>query len=127
MNFIESKGQKLTISAITSILLISLHSIYYYQTNVVEINKAKLIQQIVRFVLTLVLLILVYKGKNWARKVCLFLFGLGIIIATISIFTLQVDLFLKIPFLVMIIVYGYTFYLFKYSDSFKAFMQYQNK
>ncbi len=126
MNYLEQIGKKRTILISISILLVSLHTIYFYNSAVPEIETKKIIQQIIRFILTVGLLFLVYKGKNWARIVSIILFSLGLIGAIFGILSVSKPIILKTPFIVMIIVYSVAIYHFGISKSFKAFFDYQN-
>jgi hypothetical protein len=126
MNYLEKIGQKRTILISISILLVSLHTIYFYNTVIPEIGTKKIIQQIVRFLLTVGLLFLIYKGKNWARILSIILFSLATIGAIFGVLSISKSIELKIPFIVMIIVYSIAIYHFGISKSFKAFFDYQN-
>ena len=90
-----------------------------------EVEDKKIIQQCVRFVLTLVLLFYIYKGKNTARVVGLILFSFGVLGAIFGISTLDQQLILKVPLIVMIVVYSAALYHFGFSRSYKAFAAYQ--
>ncbi|NUY82687.1 hypothetical protein HUK80_17425 [Flavobacterium sp. MAH-1] len=124
MNHLEKKGQIRTILISVSILLVSIHTILYYISTV---GTDKILQQGVRFLLTVALIILVYNGKNWARIIFLILFGLGILGALFSLFFREQETVLKLPFIVMIIVYSLSLYHFGVSESYRAFATYQNK
>lgn len=126
MNFIEKIGQKRTILISISILLVSLHTIYFYNSVIPEIGTKKLIQQIVRFILTIGLLVMVYKGKSWARIVSIILFSLGVVGSFFGIIAISQPIALKIPLIVMVIVYSFALYHFWLSKSFKAFFAFQN-
>jgi|SRR5690606_23109168 hypothetical protein len=125
MTQLEKLGKKRTILISISVLLVSLHTIYYYQSILPEIDVRKLVQQMIRFAFTVLLLYHVYKGKNWAKIVMIILFSLGSLIGIVSLFLLEQDIVLKIPLLVMIIVYSLSVYHFS-SKSYKAFAKYQN-
>ena len=127
MNELIKTGKKRTILISISILLVSLHIIYFYHTVRPEIETKKLIQQIIRFLLTVGLLIVVYKGKQWAEIVSIVLFSLAILGALIGLMTIENESFVsKIPMLVMIFVYSMAVYHFGVSKSYKAFFEYQN-
>lgn len=127
MNDIEKTGKKNTILISISILLVSLHTIYFYQSAHPDIDTKKLIQQIIRFALTAGLLYAIYIGKNWAKIIALILFSLGILGAIYGIFAIQADTFNKVPFIVMIFVYSMALYHFSFSSSFTAFQKFQQK
>lgn len=126
MNQLEKIGKIKTILISISILLVSLHSIYFYNSIIPEIESKKIIQQSIRFLLTIGLLIMVYKGKNWARIVSIILFSIGVLGAIVGLMTITSAVVNKIPFIVMILVYSSALYHFWFSKSFKAFFDYQN-
>lgn len=64
MNHIEKKGRIRTILISISIVMVSLHSIYFYNSTISEIASKKNFQQTIRFLFTIGLLIMIYKGKN---------------------------------------------------------------
>lgn len=127
MDFLEKLGKKRTILISISILIISLHSIYFYISTTPEIETKKIIQQVIRFFLTVVLLLFIYKGKNWARIVALILFSIGILSGFTGIFSIDKDLILKTPLFVMVFIYSLAIHHFGFSESFKAFALYQNE
>ena len=126
MNHLEKTGKQKTILISISILIVSLHTIYFYNSTIPEIASKKIFQQVVRFLLTIGLLIMVYKGKNWARIVSIILFSLGVLGAIVGLTTITSAVVNKIPFIVMILVYSSALYHFWFSKSFKAFFDYQN-
>ncbi|MFD0989911.1 DUF4240 domain-containing protein [Mariniflexile jejuense] len=126
MNELTKLGKKRTILISISILLISIHTIYFYHSVRPEIESKKLIQQIIRFLLTIGLLIMVYKGKNWAKIVSIILFSIAILGALVGLGTLDTPFVNKIPLLVMIFVYSIAIYHFGFAESFKEFFKFQN-
>lgn len=126
MNDKVKLGRKRTILISISIILVSIHTIYFYQSAQPEINLSKLMTQIVRLALTIVLLFLVYKGKKWAKILALILFSLATLGALFGIIINESTLLFKIPMLVMILVYSTAIHHFGFSASFKAFLSYQN-
>lgn len=126
MNELTKLGKKRTILISISILLVSIHTIYFYHSIRPEIESKKLIQQIIRFLFTIVLLLMVYKGKNWAKIVSIILFSLALLGALFGLFTLQAPFINKVPILVMIFVYSKAVYHFSFDQSFKEFFKYQN-
>lgn len=126
MNELSKLGKKRTILISISILLVSIHTIYFYHSVRPEIESKKLIQQIIRFLLTVGLLIMVYKGKNWAKIVSIILFSLAVLGALFGLFTLQTPFINKVPMLVMTFVYSMAIYHFGFAQSFKEFFKYQN-
>ncbi|SNR13872.1 hypothetical protein [Tenacibaculum jejuense] len=126
MNHLIENGKRRTISISISILLISLHTIYFYHSVRPEIDYDKLIQQLIRLGLTIGLLAMVYKGKNWARIISIILFSLAILGAIIGFFSINSSLINKSPLIVMIFVYSIAIYHFTFAESFKEFFNYQN-
>ena len=126
MNELTKLGKKRTILISISILLVSIHTIYFYHSVRPEIESKKLIQQIIRFLLTIGLLLMVYKGKNWAKIVSIILFSLGLLGALFALGTLETPLINKVPLLVMTFVYSMAIYHFGFAKSFKEFFKYQN-
>ena len=126
MNLLAEIGRKRTIIISISLLLVSIHTIYFYHSVRPEIETKKLIQQTIRFFLTFGLLYLVYIGKNWARILSTILFSITVIGCLISLFTIQTPIINKIPFVVMIVIYSVAIYHFYISKEFKAFFEYQN-
>ena len=71
MNELAKIGKKRTILISISILLVSIHTIYFYHSIRPEIDTTKLAQQIIRFSLTVGLLYLIYIGKYWAKNLAI--------------------------------------------------------
>ena len=126
MNELAELGKKRTILISISILLVSIHTIYFYHSVRPEIEISKLIQQIIQFSLTVGLLLMVYKGKNWAKVLSIILFSLALLVALVSLVTLDTHFINKIPLLVMVFVYSMAIYHFGFAKNFKAFFNYQN-
>lgn len=126
MNELTKIGKKRTILLSISILLVSIHTIYFYHSVRPEIELKKLIQQLIRFSLTIGLLIMVYEGKNWAKIVSLILFSLALLGALIGLGTLDTPFMNKIPLIVTIFVYSMAIYHFGFAKSFKEFFKFQN-
>lgn len=125
MDELIRKGKLRTLLISLAIIFVSLHTIYFYHSVRPEIEITKLIQQGIRFILTVVLLILIYKGKKWATIISIFLFSIAAVTALIAVFSLN-DLFVnRIPLFVMIIVYAIAVYHFGISKSFNAFFNAQ--
>ena len=125
INTLEKLGRKGTILISISILLVSLHTIYLYHAVFPDAETKKTVQQLIRLLLTVWLLILIYKGTNWARIVTIILASVAVIGSLISLFTLEQDLILKIPLFIMAFVYAMTIYFLGFSKSYKAFAIYQ--
>ena len=117
-------GRKRTILISISILLVSIHTIYFYHAVRPEIEISKLTQQGVRFLLTIGLIIFTYKGKKWAKIASIVLYSLAILGALIVVTRPFAD---KISLIVMIIVYSMAVYHLGFSKSYKSFFEYQNR
>lgn len=126
MDNLIKTGKTRTILLSISILLISIHTIYFYHAVRPEIETKKLVQQGIRFLLTIGLLLAVYNGKNWAKITSIILFSLGILGALIGLVGIEGPMTNKIPLIVMILIYSSAVYHFSFSKSFKAFFEYQN-
>ncbi|MBE0393371.1 hypothetical protein BJQ96_03235 [Flavobacterium sp. PL0002] len=126
MNELAKIGKGKTILISISILLVSIHTIYFYQSVRPEIESTKLVRQLISFLFTIGLLIMVYKGKKWAKITSIGLFSLALLVAVISLFTLEVPFINKVPLLVMTLVYSISIYHFGFAKSFKEFFKYQN-
>ncbi|MCZ4410088.1 hypothetical protein O3Q51_14795 [Cryomorphaceae bacterium 1068] len=120
-------GKRKTILISIGILLVSIHTIYFYHAVRPEIETKKLIQQIIRFLLTVGLLMVTYKGKKWARILSIILFSLGMVGGLIGLVALDSASFInKLPLLVMTFVYSIAVYHFAITKSFKAYFDQLN-
>ena len=127
MNILEAIGKKRTIQISISILLVSIHTIYFYHSVKEDFDTTKFATQMIRFALTGLLLFFLYKGHKWAKIVSIILFSLGAIGAIVGFFLVETNIINKIPFLVMIFVYSMAIYHFAFAESFKAFYKFQNQ
>ena len=123
MNAIAKKGKSYTIRVFASVLLISIYTIVTYNIVLENVETKKLIQQIIRFGLTILLMYFIFKGKKWAVVVFTILFSIGVIIALVALFG-GLPFLSKIPLLVMTIIYLAAVYLLNFSRSFKAYFYY---
>lgn len=126
MNELIKLGKKRTILISISILLVSIHTIYFYHSVRPEIETKKLIQQLVRFSLTFGLLYAVYKGKKWAKTLSIILFSLALLGALVAVGTIDKPFINKVPLFVMIFVYSMAIHHFGFSENYKAFFNFQN-
>ncbi len=127
MTELEQLGKRRTILVSISILMVSIHTIYFYHATVPNVTAGKIIQQIIRFILTAGLLALIYNGKNWARIIAIILFSIGTLGALMSLFTLDTHIVSKIPLVVMTFVYSIAIFHFGFTESFKAFKAFLNE
>lgn len=125
MNELAKKGKYRTLLVFLSILLVSIHTIYFYHSVRPEIETKKLIQQIIRFCLTIGVLYFIYIGKNWAKNLSIILFILATIGAIYGLLNFETPLIIKSPFIVMILVYSIAIYHLQFSKSFKEFIKFQ--
>jgi hypothetical protein len=125
MNELAKKGKYRTLLIFLSILLVSIHTIYFYHSVRPEIETKKLIQQIIRFCLTIGILYFIYIGKNWAKNLSIILFILATIGAIYGLLNFETPLIIKSPFIVMILVYSIAIYHLQFSKSFKEFIKFQ--
>ncbi|MXN92629.1 hypothetical protein GR160_15475 [Flavobacterium sp. Sd200] len=122
MNHKVILGRNFTIRIFASVLLISIYTIVTYQLLLEHTDTKKLVQQIIRFGLTILLMYFVFKGKKWAVNVITVLFSLSIFISAISIFSVAWPG--HIPLLVMIAIYSIAVYHLNYSENFKTYFTY---
>lgn len=120
MNQAELRGKQKTIRIFASCLLISIYVIVTYNILVPNVEVKKIIQQIIRFCLTLTLMFLILKGKKWAKDIFSLLLGLGILFAIVTIFG-NSSFNAKIPMITMTFIYSWTFYHLNFSSDFKAY------
>ena len=125
MNELSQVGKKRTILISISVLLVSLFTIYSYQKYVPYIENKKIIQQIIRFIFTAILLYFIYKGKDTARKIAVALFTIAVIAAAYNFMVLDVAIIAKSPLISMIFVYSFAIYHFAFSKSYKEFLNYK--
>ena len=123
MNELAKIGKKNTILISISIILVSLFTIYSYNRNVPFVETKKIIQQAIRFILTIVLLYFLYLGREWARKTILVLFTLAILFAIVSLLSINATFLAKTPLFVMIFVYSTALYHFGFSKSYKEYVK----
>lgn len=89
MNQLVKEGRRNMLLVSASILLVSVHTIYFYHSVRPEIEEKKLIQQGIRFLLTIGLLTMIYQGKKWARIVLTVLFSLAVATALFGVFFVE--------------------------------------
>lgn len=127
MEELISIGRKRTILISISILMVTIHTIYYYHAIWPEIETKKLVEQGIRLVLTMGLLIFTFQGRKWARITSIVLFSLATLGAIAGVVTMAGSFANKIPLLVMIFVYSMSIYHFGFSKYYKAFFESQNR
>lgn len=126
MNNLIKNGQRQTLLIANAIISISILNTYMYQWVLPEIDTKKLIQQSIRILLTVGLMVAVYKGKEWAKKVSLVLFSLAILGGIVGLIKIQsASIIHKVPLILMLFVYSLALYHFGFAKSFKAFAESQ--
>ncbi len=90
------------------------------------INPTKLTQQLVRLVLTIVLMYFIFKGEKWAVQVLTFLLVLGIFMGVVLLFgSVGSSPFIaQIPLWVMLFIYARAVYHLYFSASFQEYFDY---
>lgn len=126
MTELAHKGKIMTIRVFASMLLISIYTIVTYNIVVPNVETKKLIQQIVRFSFTVLIMYFVFQGKIWAKNLMSVLCGIAIIGGLIAMFT-PITFVQKIPLIVMIIIYLFALFHFNYSISFKEYFNHITK
>lgn len=122
-----SRGKRRTILIAISVLLVSLTTIYLYQVSRPEFDIKKLLQQVIRFILTALLLFMTYRGEKWAKIGSIVLFSIAAAGALVNVIRLvDQPFFILAPSLVMSIIYTLAIYHFGFSANYKAFFAYQN-
>ncbi|TDH26939.1 hypothetical protein EXU57_09035 [Segetibacter sp. 3557_3] len=111
-----------TIRIFASVLLISIYTIVSYNILVEHVETKKLVQQVIRFCLTLLLMYFVFRGKKWAVVIFTFLFLVGSITALLSLFSNAPGAG-KIPLVVMVLIYALAVYHLNFSKSFKEYFK----
>ncbi len=127
MTELVKQGKQRTIGVAISMLTVSLIGIILYHLSNSDVGSIKVLSQIIRFSLTIALLVEAYKGKKWAKVVTIILACLAVLTSIGAFIGLEGSLLRKIPFIIMAVVYGITIYHFGFSKSFKAFYAFQNR
>jgi hypothetical protein len=120
MNELAKKGKITTIRIFASVLLISIYTIVTYNILIDNVETKKIVQQVVRFCLTLLLMYLVLRGKKWAVVVFTILFSIAALSALFSLFS-HMPFSGKIPLVVMTLIYTIAVYHLNFSKSFKEY------
>jgi hypothetical protein len=126
MNEQALKGRNWAIRIFASALLFSIHTIVTYNLVVESVGPNKILQQVVRFILTITLAYFVLKGKKWAILIATILFSVGALGGIFFLFN-ELPLISKIPMAVMTIIYSLLVYHINFSKSFEAYVLHQNK
>lgn len=125
MNELATKGRNFTIRIFASILLISIYTIVSYNIVIKPIESGKLVQQIIRFCLTLLLMYFIFKGSNIALYFLRLLLIIGTLAGIFSFFQ-PLPLMAKVPMIIMFLIYLIALYHFTLSKSFKEYFNYLN-
>ncbi|MGY3795186.1 hypothetical protein [Aquimarina sp. 433] len=122
MNTLINIGKDRTILISLLVLIVSVISVYLYSFGMLGFEST-------RFVATAFLLIMIYKGKNWAKITAIILFSLtilGILVALSSSQMIIIPLIDKIVSGIIALVYAMAIYYFGFAKSFKTFVRHQN-
>lgn len=109
MNDIEIQGRNNIIRSFASVLLLSIYITVTYHLTLGHVETGKLIQQIIRFILTVLVMFLILKGYKWAKYLLSILFVIGIFMAIPSL-SASVPFVNKIPVISLVIIYSLTVY-----------------
>lgn len=123
MNELAKKGKFTTIRIFASVLLISIYVIVSYNILLDNVETSKIIQQIIRFCLTVLLMYFIFKGKRWAVMVFTALFSIAAVGAFFSLFK-DIPFWGKTPFAVMVLIYTAAIVHLNFSKSFKEYFSY---
>ena len=118
------QGRRILLVVIATCLLLSVSSILSYN---LVLGPGKMVPQVVRFLLTVLLCVFLYRGKDWARWLfgllysynCIYALSMGIPLLSQSLWGLMI-LFPGILYLLMVVV------LF-FSPSVRAFLTAQHE
>jgi hypothetical protein len=116
----EQRGKAMTIRLFASCLLISIYIIVTYNILVPHVETKKILQQIIRFCITVAFMYFIFKGKKWAKDIFSVLLGLGVIFGMTMIFG-NSSFNAKIPIITMTLIYVWTIYHLNFSNNFKAY------
>jgi hypothetical protein len=122
MNKQAIQGKNYTIRIFASVLLFSIHVSVSYHIAVGVVDPKKLIQQLIRFGLTILLMYFIFKGKTWAKNTLTVLLALGIIMASLPRLS-SVDPLYKLPLVVAIVIYSAAIYQLNFSKNFKEYFK----
>ena len=123
MTELARRGKMFTIRVFASILLISIYVIVSYNIVIDNVETKKIIQQIIRFALTITLMYFVFRGKKLAVQIFTVLFSVAIIQGLFTLFG-ATPFIGKIPILIMTIIYSLAIYHLNFSKSFKEYFDY---
>ena len=123
MNEFEKKGRNDILRSLASMLLFSIYVLVTYHVALGYIDKSKLVVQVIRLVLTGLMLYLVFKGYSWARNLFSVLTALSMLILIPAIFN-DSAIENKIPLFTGLIIYSLALYRVNFLASAKAYFEY---
>jgi hypothetical protein len=123
MNELARRGKIATIRIFASVLLISIYTIVTYNLVVDNVETKKIVQQVIRFCFTLLLMYFVLRGQKWAVVIFTILFSIAAVAALFPLFNHE-SLSRKIPLIVMFLIYTIAVYHLNFSKSFKEYFNY---
>lgn len=116
-------GRKRILLLFASMLILSITNIYNYQDTFGG-DISKLYQQIIRFVLTVLLMWAILEGRRWAKILMTVLLTLAIILGIYAFF-IPSTLNQMIPFIVMIFIYTLAVCYLNFSEDFKEYLEFK--
>ncbi|MGN8059805.1 hypothetical protein ACTJKN_26240 [Pedobacter sp. 22163] len=123
MDEFEKKGRNDILRSLASMLLFSIYVLVTYHVALGYIDKSKLVVQVIRLVLTGLMLYLVFKGYSWARNLFTVLTALSMLILIPAIFN-DSAIENKIPLFTGLIIYSLALYRVNFLASAKAYFEY---
>jgi hypothetical protein len=123
MNELAKKGKIATIRIFASVVLVSIYTIVTYNILIDNVETKKIVQQVIRLCLTILLMYLVFRGKKWAVVVFTILFSIAALTAFVSLFR-DISFAGKIPLTVMAIIYALAVCHLNFSKTFKEYFNY---
>ncbi|MDQ0967939.1 hypothetical protein QFZ20_003342 [Flavobacterium sp. W4I14] len=123
MDEFEKKGRNDILRSLASMLLFSIYVLVTYHVALGYIDKSKLVVQVIRLVLTGLMLYLVFKGYSWARNLFSVLTALSMLILIPAIFN-DSAIENKIPLFTGLIIYSLALYRVNFLASAKAYFEY---
>ncbi len=123
MNELEKQGRNDILRSLASNILFSIYVSVSYHISLGYVDGSKLVVHIVRFLLTLIILYLVFQGYSWARNLFSVLIAIGIVMLVPPVFN-DVPLVNKIPLFTGLLIYSLTLYRLNFSPNSKAYFAY---
>jgi peptidoglycan/LPS O-acetylase OafA/YrhL len=123
MNEEVDRGRKIVLAIIVAAIAFSAFSIITFITTV---GPQRLLFQIVRFVLTILLGVFLYRGTKWVYWVSVILFGFAGVIGLMGAFLLG-DTLMVLGSVAMGVVYVLSAWVLVYSNNVRLFLEQQRR